>query len=121
MIGNLSRRDWLRLSAAGVLGGCVAPWFGVLTARAREEAATGVKHKSCILLWMQGGPAQSHTFDLKPGGAYKPISTAVSGIQISEHLPTVAKQMKHMTLLRGMKTGDGNHQTAQYLMHTGFR
>jgi len=70
---------------------------------------------------MAGGPAQSHTFDLKPGGDYKPISTSVSGIQISEHLPQVAQQMQHLALLRSMKTGDGNHRTATYLMHTGFR
>jgi hypothetical protein len=33
----------------------------------------------------------------------------------------MAKQMKNMTILRGMSTADGNHQTATYLMHTGFR
>src|SRR5689334_10591194 len=108
---RVSRRDALRLSAAGVLGGCVAPWFNVLTARAKESAEEGAKHKSCILLWMAGGPAQSHTFDLKSGGPYLEIPTAVSGIKISEHLPNVAKQAKNFTLLRGMKTGDGNHPT----------
>jgi Protein of unknown function (DUF1501) len=70
---------------------------------------------------MAGGPAQSHTFDLKPGADYKPISTSVTGIQISEHLPKVAQEMQHLALLRSMKTGDGNHRTATYLMHTGFR
>src|SRR5262249_34035414 len=66
-------------------------------------------------------PSQAHTFDLKPGGDYKPIATSVPGIQVSEHLPKVARQMQHLALLRGMKTGDGNHPTATYLMHTGFR
>jgi hypothetical protein len=70
---------------------------------------------------MAGGPSQAHTFDLKPGGAYQPISTSVPGIQISEHLPKLAEQMQQLALLRGMKTGDGNHRTATYLMHTGFR
>jgi Protein of unknown function (DUF1501) len=121
LTNRVSRRDALRLSAAGVLGGCVAPWFNVLTARAKQSAEEGAKHKSCILLWMAGGPAQSHTFDLKSGGPYLEISTAVPGIKISEHLPKVAKQAKNFTLLRGMKTGDGNHPTATYLMHTGFR
>lgn len=118
---NLSRRDWLKLSAAGVLGGSTSGWFGLLAARADQAARQGAKHKSCILLWMAGGPAQSHTFDLKPGGDYKPISTSVPGIQVSEHLPKVAQQMQHLALLRSMKTGDGNHRTATYLMHTGFR
>lgn len=118
---QVSRRDMLRLTAAGVLSTCAAPWFNVLAAHAKEAATQGVKHKSCILLWMAGGPAQSHTWDLKEGSAYKAVQTAVPGIQISEHLPTVAKQMKSMSLLRGMSTGDGNHRTGTYLMHTGFR
>jgi hypothetical protein len=122
MLGDLvSRRDWLRAASLGLLGTSASGWFGVLADRARAAAAQGVKHKSCILLWMAGGPAQSHTFDLKPGGDFKSIPTAVPGIQISEHLPKTAARMKDLVILRGMKTGDGNHQTATYLMHTGFR
>jgi uncharacterized protein (DUF1501 family) len=121
LIDQISRRDWLRLSALGVLGASVSGWFNLLADRAAVAATAGVKHKSCILLWMAGGPAQSHTFDVKPGGDYKPIRTAVPGIQISEHLPMIARQMKDLAVLRGMKTGDSNHQTATYLMHTGFR
>jgi hypothetical protein len=116
-----SRRDLLKLAAAGVATASASGWFGLLADRAARAASQGTKHKSCILLWMQGGPAQSHTFDLKPGGDYNPISTSVPGIQISEHLPKIAKQMQNLALLRSMKTGDGNHRTATYLMHTGFR
>jgi uncharacterized protein (DUF1501 family) len=118
---NLSRRDWLKLATAGALGASSSLWFDVLASRAKAAAEQGVKHKSCILLWMAGGPAQSHTWDLKADGPYKPIQTSVRGIQISEHLPQVARQMDHLALLRGMSTGDGNHRTATYLMHTGFR
>jgi uncharacterized protein (DUF1501 family) len=114
----IDRRDWLRLSSAGVLGASASGWFGLLADRAR---ASGAKHKSCILLWMAGGPAQSHTFDLKSGSEFKAIKSAAPGIEISEHLPAVAKQMKDLAVVRSMKTGDGNHQTATYLMHTGFR
>jgi Protein of unknown function (DUF1501) len=118
---EVSRRDLLRLTSAGVLGTSISGWFSVLANRAAEASAQGVKHKSCILLWMQGGPAQSHTFDVKSGNEFKNIATSVPGIQISEHLPKVAQQMQNMAILRSMKTGDGNHQTATYLMHTGFR
>src|SRR5262245_28346518 len=111
-ITHFSRRDLLRLSAAGVLGSSVSGWFGLLADRAAAAAEQGVKHKSCILLWMAGGPAQSHNFDLKSGSEYKAISTAVPGVQISEHLPRLAKTMKDLALLRSMRTGDGNHQTA---------
>ena len=79
------------------------------------------KAKNVIWLFMNGGPAQSHTFDLKDGSEYKAIDTTVPGIQISEHLPKVAEQMEHLAILRSMSTGDGNHPTARYLMHTGYR
>src|SRR3954470_8706672 len=107
-----SRRDLLKLAAAGVTATSASGWFGLLADRAARAASQGTKHKSCILLWMAGGPAQSHTWDLKPGGDYKPIATAVPGVQISEYLPKIAKQMQNLTLLRSMKTGDGNHRTA---------
>ena len=118
---SITRRDWLRLSSAGVLGASVSGWFGLLADRAGAAARQGLKHRSCILLWMAGGPAQSHTFDVKPGGEFAPIRTSVPGIQVGEHLPRVAAQMKDFALLRSMKTGDANHQSATYLMHTGFR
>jgi hypothetical protein len=116
-----SRRDLLKLAAAGVMAGSASGWFGLLADRAARAAAQGARHKSCILLWMAGGPSQAHTFDVKGGGDYKPINTSVPGIQISEHLPKLARQAQHLAILRGMSTGDGNHQTATYLMHTGFR
>jgi Protein of unknown function (DUF1501) len=115
---TISRRTMMKLAAAGVLGGGAVPWFQMLAARAQSQ---GVRHKSCILLWMAGGPAQSLTFDLKGGGPYRPIQTAVPGVQISEHLPKVAGQMRDMTLLRSMQTGEASHPGGTYLMHTGFR
>ncbi|MBX7105848.1 MAG: DUF1501 domain-containing protein [Gemmataceae bacterium] len=113
-----SRRDFLKLSSAGVAGSCASGWFGLLANRAR---AAGVKHKSCILLWMAGGPSQSHTFDVKEHSDFKAIDTTASGVKISEHLPKIAEQGKHLAILRGMRTGDPNHRSARYLMHTGFR
>ncbi len=117
----VSRRDMLRLTSAGFLGTCVAPWFNVLSARAASAAKVGVAHKSCILVWMIGGPPQSLVFDVKSHSALKPISTAAPGVRISEKFPKLAAEMKDVTLLRGMRTADSNHATARYLMHTGFR
>jgi len=124
-MSEISRRDALKLSAAGVLGASASGWFDVLAARAAQQAAAGVKHKSCILLWMSGGPTHMDTWDLKPNspnaGEFKPIATAVPGIQISEHLPKLAKSMNDMSIVRGMSTGEGSHGRATYFMHTGFR
>jgi hypothetical protein len=119
---NLSRRDWLKLSAAGVSTLSLSGWLQVLAGRA---ATTPVKHKSCILLWMDGGPSHKDTFDMKPGtkdgGEFKPISTAVPGIQISEHFPKFAEVMNHAAILRGMRTDEGAHPRAKYYLHTGYK
>jgi uncharacterized protein (DUF1501 family) len=119
---GLNRRDALKLAAAGVTGFCMSGWMNVLAARA---AQSNVKHKSCILLWMAGGPSHKDTFDLKPGtkdaGEFKEIETAVAGIKVSEHFPQFAKLMKDAAIIRGMSTGEGAHGRASYNMHTGYR
>jgi hypothetical protein len=118
----LSRRDWLKLSAAGVSAVSLSGWFKVLAGRAAQAPG---KHKSCILLWMDGGPSHKDTFDLKPGtkdgGDFKPIPTAVPGVQISEHFPKFAQVMDHAALLRGMSTSEGAHPRAKYYLHTGYK
>jgi hypothetical protein len=119
---ELSRRDWLKLSAAGVSAVSLSGWFKVLASRA---ASSGIKHKSCILLWMDGGPSHKDTFDMKPGtkdaGEFKPIPTSVPGIQISEHFPKLANLMQHAAILRGMNTSEGAHGRAKYYLHTGYK
>ncbi len=81
------------------------------------------KNKSAILLWMSGGPATIDLWDLKPGtnngGPFKPISTS-GNIQICEHLPLMAKQMKHMSIVRSMSTREADHNRGRYYMHTGY-
>ncbi len=122
---DLSRRDAIKLSAAGVLGGSLSGWLPVLAARASEQPEATRNHKRCILLWMDGGPSHKDTFDLKPGtengGPYRPIQTNVNGIQISEHLPRLARLMNHGAIFRGMSTGEGAHGRAKYFLHTGYR
>jgi hypothetical protein len=108
---------WSRLAWAGVKVGTTG---GV---KARPVPGLG-RARSCILLYMEGGPSQIDTFDPKPGrptgGPFKAIGTSVSGIQISEHLPRLARQMKRLTLIRSLTSKEGNHDRARHLMHTGY-
>jgi hypothetical protein len=118
---RLTRREWLRLSAAGVAAFSSSGWLELL---ASDTVNNPQRRRSCILLWMNGGPSQMDTWDLKPGhpngGTYKEIATRVPGIKISEHLPRLAKQMDRMVLLRSMNTKEGDHGRASYLMRTGY-
>src|SRR5207248_4324823 len=119
-LSRLSRRDWLRLSAAGVLGGSVSGWFGQLAAQAAKDPQ---RKRSVILLWMNGGPSQMDTFDLKPGhangGPFKESDTNVPGVKFSEHLPELAKRADKLAIIRSMATKEADHGRGAYLMRTG--
>jgi hypothetical protein len=118
---SLSRRDWLKLSAGGVLGSSLSGWFENF---AQAAAGHPARKKSCILLWMNGGPSQMDTFDLKPGhkngGPFREIGTAVPGIRISEHLPKLARYMDKLALVRSMTSKEGDHREATYYVHAGY-
>jgi len=117
-----SRRELLSMSLAGALGVSFSGWLPRLAAAA---GASGQRHKSVILLWMNGGPSQMDTFDLKPGtpngGTFKEIETAAPGVKISEHLPGIAKQMKDLAVIRSLSTTEGEHGLATQLMMTGYQ
>src|ERR1700733_5095554 len=117
----LSRRDWLKLSAAGVVASSVSGWFANLADAAASHPA---RKKSCILLWMNGGPSQMDTFDLKPkhvnGGGIKEIATSAPGLKISEHLPKIARFGDQMAIVRSMTTKEADHGRATFLMRTGY-
>ena len=114
---RLKRRDWLRLSAAGMLSSVSVPWFESLA----DAAIKRPRGKSCILLWMDGGPSQQHTFDPKESGEYKSTSTTVPGIRIVEQLPQLAQCMEDMVIVRSMTTEISGHYDAKYFLHTGYK
>lgn len=117
LAAHVSRRDLMRFAGASLLTSLSSPWFRAMAADAARQQE---KRKSCILLWMDGGPSQAHTFDPKPGGEYKSIATAVPGVEVTEYLPQLAASMKDMVLLRGMKSNEGAHLRAKYHLHTGY-
>ena len=123
MTAKFSRRTWLQAAPAGVVFG--SAWLQNLAAHAQSVAPS--KPKSCILLWMTGGPSHLDTFDLKPEapanvrGEFKPIDTSVPGIQISEHFPKLAEKMKHAAIIRSMTSPESDHQLASYHVHTGYQ
>ncbi len=117
----LSRRDFHRLAAAGAFGTCASGWMEPLAAAAADDPQ---RRRSCILLWMNGGPSQIDTFDLKTGhangGPFRDTATRIPGVRISEHLPRLAAQMDKMSLVRTMSTREGDHTRGTYYMHTGY-
>ena len=124
-VESLSRRDWLRLSTAGFAACSMSGWLEALADHAVDNhALQPVRGRSCILLWMAGGPSQLDTFDLKPGhangGQFKEIGTSLPGVKISEHLPSLAKHAEHLAIVRSMTTKEGDHSRGTYLMRNGY-
>jgi hypothetical protein len=109
-----TRRDVLKVGALGLFGLTV-----------RDLLAFGQdKSKSCIVIWLNGGPSHLDMFDLKPEapieirGEFKPTDS-LPGVYVSEHLPKIAKLMKKLTLLRSVTSSEGNHDRATHYMLTG--
>src|SRR5256885_3637584 len=113
---GVSRRSFLKIGALG-LGGLTLPQL------LRAEAQAGVKlgHKAVIMIFLPGGPSHQDMFDLKMDapsevrGEFKPIETNVSGIQICEHLPKVAKLMDKAAIIRSIVGCNGDHYAVQCL------
>jgi len=121
---HLSRRAFLKATLIGSGGAAVANWGGLFTSQsiAAQAKKSG---KRCILLWMNGGASQIDTFDLKPGrptgGPFRPIASNVTGLQVCEYLPRMAKMADRLTVIRSMRTSEPDHPGGIYLMHTGFK
>jgi hypothetical protein len=115
------RRDFLRIGALA-LGGLSLP--EVFAAQSAQPKVQG--EKSVIMIFLPGGPSHQDIFDLKmeaPAevrGEFQPIGTNVDGIQITEHLPLLARRMDRCTLIRSMVECDSRHDAFQCLTGRPF-
>ena len=88
--------------------------------------ATAQRAKSVILIYLDGGPAQTDTFDPKPEagrnyyGNFKEVCTTnVEGVEIGAKLPLLATMADKYALIRSMTHGSNAHETGHYAMITG--
>src|SRR3954463_4569872 len=120
----ISRRQLLRASITTGLG-LIASRLAVAGGAPKDgkKATHAAKAKHVIVLWMNGGPSHIDTWDPKQGktgGPHKVVKTSVPSLTISEHLPELARMAKKLAVVRSMTSKEGNHQRAQYLLHTGY-
>lgn len=123
---GISRRDFLRVGGLTALGLGLGDFFHLQRTFAGNNTITA-KAKSCILIWLDGGPSHLETFDPKPDapqevrGPLKTIPTNVTGIHISECLERTAGMMDKFAIIRSMTSPLGEHNLGtQYLM-TGYK
>jgi len=116
---GLNRREFLKIGGLA-MGGLT------LTDLLAAEARAGVKssNKAIIMIYLPGGPPHIDLVDMKPDapveirGPYKPMETKVSGIQITEHMPQIAKMMDKFALIRSLVGARDEH--ASNLCLTGY-
>src|ERR1044071_1501410 len=125
--GPMTRREMLRIGGVSCLGLSLPILLG-----ARAQAAAALpktsfgRAKSCILLYLSGGPPQHETFDPKPEapleirGEFKSIRTRVPGVHFSELLPRTAGIADHLAVIRSMSTDNNSHTASGYWMLTGY-
>lgn len=119
------RRDFLKFGAAGLMGLGFADMLRLEALAAKQDASKKKKANSVIMLWLGGGPATIDMWDLKPNapegirGEFKPIDTNAKGVQISEHMPKMAKVMDKATIVRSLAHTIPSHGPATVFMTTG--
>ncbi len=118
---RLTRRDVVSAGVCSTLGWTLADQL-----RAEASQTAPKKEMACILLWLRGGPSTIDMWDLKPDappevrGAFKPIKTNVSGIEISEHLPLLAKCADKYALVRSVTHPRDDHEGGSHVNSSGW-
>ena len=118
--GRRTRRDFLTVGALTPLGVSLG---GLL--QQESLANTTRRPKSCILLWMLGGPSHIDMYDLKPDapaeirGELNPIQTRIPGIELGELMPNMARSMDKFSLIRSMYSYTASHGKGDHHLLSG--
>ena len=123
---GISRRDFLRVGGLTALGLGLGDFFHLQRTFATNNKLTA-KAKSCILIWLDGGPSHLETFDPKPDapqevrGPLDTIATNVTGIRISECMERTALLMDKIAIIRSMTSPLGEHDLGTRYLMTGYK
>ncbi|MDB5306983.1 MAG: hypothetical protein JWO38_1185 [Gemmataceae bacterium] len=109
------RRDVLRFGSVALASAALGPIVSYRSKGLAAEAARTSNDPAVIFVWLPGGPPHQDTFDMKPDapaeyrGAFKPIRTNVSGIDVCEHLPHLAKVADKFSVIRSIAHTFADH------------
>jgi hypothetical protein len=119
---RLGRRRALQLGMGAWVG---AGLTDILRLKAGAESGVPARAKSCITIWLDGGPSHFETFDPKPDapmeirGELSPIKTRTPGVTFCETMPKLAECSDKFTLIRSIRHDQGNHGAGNHYMTTG--
>lgn len=122
---GINRRQALRIGASGFIGGLTLP--RLLEMQATASTGDEPRARSCIFIFLEGGPSTIDMWDLKPDapteirGPYRPIQTNVPGTLVGEHCRRSARVADKFTILRTHSHNDNGHTTGYHYLMTGYR
>ena len=118
---GITRRSFVQGGLLGLGGLTLGDLF-----HARAHANAPARDTAVILFWLSGGPGHMETWDPKPDapdlyrGPLGAIRSSVPGTQIGELLPEQARLMRHLSIVRTVRHGSGDHTKSNHWMLTGF-
>jgi hypothetical protein len=122
---GMSRRATLRAGALALTGMSLPRLLRAQQLGQNPGVQSFGRAKSCILIFLWGGPSQLDTWDPKPDapedirGPFRPIHTSVPGISISEHFPLLTRQAHRLSIVRSMNHNDAAHLSTAHRLLTG--
>lgn len=123
---GVARRDVIRVGGLTAMGLGLGNFFFLQRAMGKEQAFPR-RAKSCILIWLDGGPSHLETFDPKPDapqevrGPLGTIGTKLSGIRLNECLEHTAGIMDKIAIVRSMTSPLGEHNFGTHYLMTGYK
>ncbi|MGI9473678.1 MAG: DUF1501 domain-containing protein [Rubripirellula sp.] len=121
-----TRRDLIRVGGLTALGFGLGDWMRYQRIHAAEPTGKSTA-KSCILIWLDGGPSHLETFDPKPDapsevrGPLGTIATSIPGVRLNECLPKTAAMMDRVSIIRSMTSPLGEHNFGTHYLMTGYK
>ncbi len=122
---GITRRDSLKVGMLGGLGLSLSNFLRLNASEGNEKRKATAD--AVLFLNLAGGVSHLDTLDMKPNapketqGEFKPIASAITGLQVCEHLPKFAKIANQYTLIRGIGHSAGAHPQGQSWISTGNR
>jgi len=123
---GVTRRQMLQIGSLGLTGLTLNQLLASGESPPIDVSVTKPgRAKSCVLLFLMGGPPQHSTWDPKPDapedvrGEIGPIPTNVPGLHFGELMPLLAARADKLCVLRAVSTGDSAHSSSGYYMLTG--
>lgn len=119
--GHYHRRDFLRVGSLPFLGISLSQFLRARNLWGSSQVDRHATAKSCIMVWLDGGPPQTDTWDPKPTSSFKSVPTNVPGIHVCELLPRLSQRADKLALIRSVRTPENNHGGASHYIATAHQ